>query len=325
MSVIDLPTQREGMREGTMFWFGCLFLLSLGAVIHHHRDVLDLNRPELVVELSILGALWPVFILEAILRFLQRDKSKSTKSFLIHTIFICLIPPLRMGVRHHGKGQYVWFPFMGWRQVDKHLRKELEKAFSIPMILIALMVLPVLAIEYAWEDTINQNAALRLTLVWANTIIWFAFAVEFLVMISVAPKKLRFIISQWINLAIILLPIVEFLPLLRTLRLGRVMRVQQLSKMGRLYRLRGLAMRAWRAILILGVLQRIFGSSLDRRLERLQELLEAKEEEIQELREEIDEVKERIAEKNAKVLNNTILAQWRKRPRTSTSTADSSQ
>ncbi len=210
------------------------------------------------------------------------------------------MPPVRLGARYHGPGEFVWFPRLGWRSIDKSLRKTLEKYFSVPMILIALMVLPVLAIEYGWESAVRQNKALGEFITWANTIIWFAFAVEFLVMISVAKKKLRYAVSQWINLLIILLPLIEFLPLLRVLRLSRVLRLNKLSKMGRLYRLRGLALRAWRAILILGVLQRLFGGKLENRLERLEELLVAKQEEIEELEAEILEVKELIAERDAK-------------------------
>jgi hypothetical protein len=203
----------------------------------------------------------------------------------------------------------MWLPPLGWQTVDRELRRKLERIFSIPMIIMALMVLPLLAIEWGWRDQVRSHTGLRLFLDIGNSVIWMAFAIEFLVMISVADKKFRYCTLHWVDLAIILLPVVwlmttvirqwaELAPLARGLRL---LRLSQLSRMGRLYRMQGLALKAWRAFLVLEVIQRLTGRSSEKQLKQLEELLLAKEDEVRELRDEIAEMKKRIAvEKNNK-------------------------
>jgi hypothetical protein len=70
-----------------------------------------------------------------------------------------------------------------------------------------------------------------------------------------------------------------------------------LLRWGRLSRLQGLLARGWRAFLLLQIVQRLTGRSLERRLKQLQDLLQAKEEEVADLRREIQELQERIAQK----------------------------
>jgi hypothetical protein len=70
--------------------------------------------------------------------------------------------------------------------------------------------------------------------------------------------------------------------------------MQQVSRLGRAYRLRALAMKLWRAMLVLQVVQRLSGWSPEKRLKRLEELLRAKEEEVADLREEIARLRKQI-------------------------------
>jgi hypothetical protein len=95
------------------------------------------------------------------------------------------------------------------------------------------------------------------------------------------------------------LPAVELLPVLRLLRLGRVLRLEQLLNWGRVHRLQALIARAWRAILLLQIVQRLIGRSPQRQLKKLKELLEAKEEEVADLRREIDDLELRIGRARA--------------------------
>jgi len=66
-------------------------------------------------------------------------------------------------------------------------------------------------------------------------------------------------------------------------------------------------MRGWRALLLLQLVQRLMGRSLERQLEQLQQLLQAKQEEEAELRREILELEERIAQR-ARKRNTSPLA-----------------
>jgi len=169
-------------------------------------------------------------------------------------------------------------------------RQRLERIFSVPMIVIALMILPVLLVEFKWEEQVAAHAGLRLLLHVSTGVIWFAFAVEFLVMIAVADKKLRYCRQHWLDLVIILLPLISFLRSLRVVRatrLARLARIEQLTRMSRLYRVRGLAIRGFRTLLLLELLQRMLRTTPEKRLKRLRERLQEHEQEAEELRREI--------------------------------------
>ncbi len=133
--------------------------------------------------------LWPVFFLEALGTFLGRDRRHGLWKPFAWMLMVCLAPPTRIAGRITDKE--IWLPRLGWRPVDRDLRRALERFFSVPMIVIALMVLPLLAIEYGWRSQVQVYAGLRLFLDIGNSVIWMAFTVEFLVMISVAANRWR--------------------------------------------------------------------------------------------------------------------------------------
>jgi voltage-gated potassium channel len=247
--------------------------------------------------LYFLVLIYPLFWLELLFQYIIRDRSVSFWQQRSQSVVACFCPPLRMCARNYDMDGNIWFPKIGWRQPDKQLRDELEKKFSVPMIFIALAILPVLLIEVGMREQLMQRPWLQLLLHASMGVIWFAFAAEFLVMVSVAEKKLWYCKEHWLDLAIILLPFIAFLRSLRVVRatrLARLAKIQQLSKMGRLYRLRGLAMRALRALLILELLNRIFRISPERRLKSLRSSLEEKEAECEELRGQIAELEQQV-------------------------------
>ncbi len=69
--------------------------------------------------------------------------------------------------------------------------------------------------------------------------------------------------------------------------------------MGRLYRLRGLAMRAVRALMILKLINRLLRIGPERQLKQLRAVLEEKEHEIDLLREEIQSLEKLVAQQAA--------------------------
>lgn len=328
------PRPAGSFPPGLMFALSILFLLFLAGLVYTHppdaeRSGEDLPAPldwdaiELQIQLGGMAVLWPIFVVEALLRFFRRDRAEGFWRPLRTALLVCLVPPLRLGVKAPPPGREIWLPRLGWRPVDRDLRKQLERFFSVPMILMALMVLPLLAIEFGASRWVNLNDydALRRFLEIGNSVIWLAFAIEFLVMVCVAPSKLTYCVQNWVNLVIILLPPVyimlmvlpqvQFVPLLR---LVSMLRLNQLTRMGRVYRLQGLALRAWRAFLVLEVVQRISGRSLEKRLRQLEQLLAAKEEEVVELRQEIEDLKKRIAAEKARqeaLLSAAFQQRWR--------------
>jgi voltage-gated potassium channel len=323
METASLPRHSpfETKRAAVMFFLALLFLIFLGGVLHRHRlphsdpgqetpeqvaaeqEVEYVHEFELRVQEAGLGALYVVFWLEAILRFLRRDRSESLWRHLGHSLLVCLFPPFRMGTKSSAVPGTIWLPWWGWRVVDRSLFRDLERVFSIPMIFIALLVLPLLGIQVYWASKLDEYAGLHLFLEVGNALIWVAFALEFILLVSVAEKKLAYTAGHWIDLLIVLLPFVEFLPLARALRTVRLFRLLQLDKLLRLsglYRFRGVYMRGWRAFLLLDLIRRLTGRSLQARLAQLEELLAAKEAEVEELRKEIADLKVRIAQEQAK-------------------------
>jgi hypothetical protein len=283
----------EDRLAGPMFFLAVLFLVVLAGLIHRYPR-LDPTDPEAYLIQGGLAVLWLVFLLEAVFRFRLRDRGRPWKP-LVAALACGLLPPLRMGCRSQVRPNHLWLPMLGWQEINSHLRRTLERIFSVPMIVFALMVVPLLALEYYEAEKIRAEPVLALWLDVGTSVIWLAFAIELILMVAVSDRPWRYCFLHWIDVAIVLLPAVELLPLFRLLRLGRVLRLEQLLRWGRLHRLQALVARGWRAFLLLQIVQRLTGSSLDRKLKQLQELLQAKEEEVADLRDEIKEIEERIA------------------------------
>jgi voltage-gated potassium channel len=279
-----------------MFFLSVMFLVVLAGLIHRFPH-LSRTDPEIYLIQGALAALWLVFLLEAGLRFSLRDRERSAWKPLLAALACCLVPPVRMGYPSQVRPNHIWLPGLGWRSIDNRLRSTLERAFSVPMIFFALLVVPLLAIEFLEAERIRAEPVLALWLDIGTSVIWLAFAVELILMVAVSDRPWRYCFLHWIDVAIVLLPAVEMLPLFRLLRLGRVLRLEQLLRWGRLARLQALVMHAWRALLLLQIVQRLTGRSLERRRKQLQDLLQAKEEELADLRREIAELDERIAQR----------------------------
>jgi hypothetical protein len=288
----------EDRLAGPMFFLAVLFLVVLAGLIHRYPKLAP-DDPEAYLILGGLGVLWVMFLLEAGLRFRLRDRGRPAGRALLAAAVGGLLPPLRMGCRSQQRANHVWLPGLGWQEIDGHLRRTLERVFSVPMVFFALMVLPLLAVEFYEAEKVRAEPVLALWLDIGTSVIWLAFSVELILMVAVSDHPWRYCFLHWIDVAIVVLPAFEMLPLFRLLRLGRVLRVEQLLRWGRLYRLKALVAHGWRAFLLLQIVQRLTGHSLERRLKQLQELVQAKEEEVGELRREIGELQDRIAQKAA--------------------------
>ncbi|MER3440586.1 MAG: hypothetical protein C4296_04330 [Gemmataceae bacterium] len=239
-----------------VFYFGlCLLFLGIVAGLTHR-----LRHPEVTpLEISIMKwsliVTWPIFLADGAIRLWLCYGTQRWRTCLGAVAAMVLFPPLRLGARGYIRGDYIWLPVAGWRVVDKALCRDLERFFSVPMIVIAALVVPLLVIEYGWSH-VRSIPALALALDIGSAAIWFAFAVEFALMISVTPHKLQYCLRNWVDVLIVALPLFEAMPALRLLR---VLWLQQLTRMGSAYRLRALVMKAWRAFLVLDLVQRLGG------------------------------------------------------------------
>ena len=259
-----------------LYCVSLLFLVFLAGALHL-GDAAAFQTAYRIC-LGALVVLYPLFIAEFCLhRWAGSPRWKQD-------LLLCLLPPLRLGSRDHATGTHLWFPRAGWTRVTPEFQAQVEKSFGPPMIVIALMVLPMMGIEHYMADRIAGNATFEALIHLATGLIWLAFTFEFIVMISISDKKAKYCAAHWIDIAVILLPLVAFL---RALRLGRLLRLQQLSRTARIYRMRGTMMKAYRAVLLLNVAQRLLLAKPERRLAQLREKLAEKERELDALRQEV--------------------------------------
>ena len=239
--------------------------------------------------------IWPLFLVEPLyVRWLAKGRLGGRKNKYGFDWICAACPPLRLGKSIPAKNGEIWLPRLGWHPPGKPLHKALEKIFSKPMLIIALLILPVLLIEFRYQDLLQSTLWLKLLLSVSMGLIWCAFTVEFILMVSSTNKKLAYIKKNWIDLAIILLPLVSFLRSLRIVRaakLAQFAKFQQLTKMGRVYRMRGLLAKTIRAFLVLELVHRIFKTSPEKRLEKLMAQVEDKQDELRELQQRVELVR----------------------------------
>jgi len=117
---------------------------------------------------------------------------------------------------------------------DDELRSRVHGLFHWPMIVLALLVLPLLAVGHFF-------APARWSLLWwlstfGLIVIWFAFLVEFVIKVAIAESRFEYARHNWIDIVIILLPAL------------RPLRIASIARTGRMLRLRGVGMKALRYV-----------------------------------------------------------------------------
>lgn len=286
-----------------MFGLAFVYLLVLAGMFHR-ASARDVTQFELnLMEVS-LAVLWPVFVIEAGVAVIRRSPEVSLRTAILRALLVIIIPPMRLGWLNPVTNR-VWLPRIGWQQPGKELLKRLDRTFGGPMLLFALLILPVLGMEYVKLVKTEQSPAFALVLDLSIALIWVAFALEFIIKVQAAPSVLKYMKERWLDLAIVGLPTLEYLltrwvdaaPLLRLLRLGRAVGPQQIGAMGRVYRLRGLLTKGWHAFMLLEGMARLTGNSPEKRLRKVEDQIADLEEQIHEMRIEADELRKRIADK----------------------------
>jgi hypothetical protein len=284
-------------RARVMFSLGFLYLLLLAGLVHRSVESQTTPYEQAVIDGGLV-LLWPVFAVEAVAGVRGRG-GRPLGPALLRALVVCLLPPYRMGTPDPRTG-LLWLPGLGWQAPGKELDNRLDRLFGGPMILIALLTLPVLVLEFAHAERVRSSMELALALHIGVSAIWVAFALEFVLRSSVAPNPLAHARDRWLDLAVVALPLLEFAlthgvdaaPLARLLRLQQALPVERLAGMQQLYRLRGLAGRVF---LLLGSLGRIVGDTPARRLRRIEDQIADQEEQLARLRQEAEEVRGRTS------------------------------
>lgn len=310
------PTPLDRLLGAPMFALTVLFLMLLAGALHlgterlsasgegqlllqatgatSAAEALETHRLSLRIARLCTWALWclyPLFVIEAVWHW--RRGARRVRQH----VWYCVAPPLRLGGRDHAQGSWTWLPGLGWSPVDDALRRRVERGASTPMLIIALLVLPLLAAHHYLNEHLQQNGWLMLAAEAGAALIWFAFTFEFIVMISLAPRRWVYARQHWLDLIIICFPMVAFLRVARLgslLRMSRLARLQQLGRTLQVFRLRGTMLRLWKAVLLLELIDRVLRSP-ERRLASLRERLAMRESEIAELKREIAVLELRLA------------------------------
>lgn len=289
---------------------------ELERIVESHDSVLAR------VLITTLMVIWPCFWIELLYKVRTYDQGASFWPRRRFDLIACFCPPLRLAAPNCNLDGKIWLPFMGWQQPGKALFRSLERIFGTPMLCIALIILPVLVVEFGLRGLVEEHFWLQLTLHICTGFIWCAFSIEFIVMISATDKKLAYVKKNWIDLAIILLPLISFLRSLRAVRAFKVAKfakVQQLARVGRIYRMRGLMAKALRALMLFEFLNRLLRVTPEKKLERLVNMREERLEELEDLEEEIRAIQAKVEESQAR------REQDQKALETETTAPDSSQ
>ncbi|MCK4871349.1 MAG: ion transporter [Phycisphaerales bacterium] len=146
-----------------------------------------------------------------------------------------VLPPPPPGVR------YVTVPGLGIVIANDRLRARVDRYFHWPMIVLAILILPLLVVDFTY---LHEHADTTPVVTWwavriSEAAIWLAFLVEFVIKEMIAESRFEYARRNWIDIVIIVLP------LLRPLRVAR------LARTSRVFRLRGVGMKVARYVLAL--------------------------------------------------------------------------
>ena len=289
----------DARMAGPIFYLGVVSLLLIGALVTAFTEE-DIS-PSLTAWLSWLGSLlgfiYLVFIADILLLFYQSQQSGTSmnRGERNKRLLALFFPPLRVGSRNIVSGEFSWIPGWQWCKVNEGLFAELKRRFVLPMIAIAVLIIPVLIIEWKFLDEVRSafpGLKINLILESVQTFIWCAFTFEFLLMISISRRKLNYVKKNWIDLLIILLPFVSFL---RTLRISQIARLKYAT---RSFKLRGVITKARQGLIFVDFVQRIFRLRPENEVKRLFRLLQENQQDRRELQQKLKGVMELVEKKN---------------------------
>ena len=126
-----------------MFWLSVISLLFLAGLLHLY-DQLEYQPILIICGIGFLG-IYPACWVDAI--WSGRHHTRQGRARWLY----CLLPPLRLGACDHATGQSVWLPGLGWQRRGRPLEQRLDRASSVPMVVMALMVLPLMGLDKFYE------------------------------------------------------------------------------------------------------------------------------------------------------------------------------
>ncbi|SHM61336.1 voltage-gated potassium channel [Cyclobacterium lianum] len=257
-----------------VFFLSLLMLVITAAIINNFSfDEQGFQINTFIAKLAALfGILWLAYLADffVILFLASRTRSRIAQSAFVPKLLSLIFPPTGIGLRHLETPERTWLPYHHWSKCNEGLFNRLKEQFSIPMIVIALLIIPVLLIEWQFYDQVENwlNTDLSFVLDMVQGFIWLAFAFEFILLVSITNDKFTYIKKNWIDLLIILLPFVSFI---RTLR---IVKVARLTHLARGYKLRALLMKARQGLIFASFFYRLLAIKPDFQLRKLKKKLD---------------------------------------------------
>ena len=313
--------KRGDLRACLLFLAALVFLLLIGLCLPQ-SDVYGAVSDQVRALTGLpwlMGGLWLAIAVDGLLGLRHRSQWRSQWRRLL---LVLLVPPARLTVDVAVPEHWIWLPGMGWQLRGPALLEKLERALALPLLLVTAMIVPVMAVELLFREVLRHSPLLGVVLHVATAFIWFSFAFEFTLLVSVAEHKLDYCKQNWINIVIILLPL---LAVLRTLRLIRLVRLTRAGKLLRAYRLRGLLVRAQRLVLVFNLVERLLARNPQKHLERLRQRERQKRRELRQLQARINHLETRLAESSTVADQHTLFGSSRRRDQAVPSTHDDGQ
>lgn len=272
LQVTPTPPPKRDPLAKPMFWLASLSLLFYAGLFHRAPGLLIQMRenPESIAiweyRLILAGCaiVWALIVAEGLYRVIVLACHNKRTSELIRLGVVSFFPPCRMGWPSLIREGQIWLPGLRWREVNERLEEKISSRLRVPMIGFALLILPLLGLEFLNWYKFDHTSSVRTILDVGSAIIWIAFAVDFILGLSLSTKKMRYFMRHMLDFFIVVIPMFQFILshladaalLGRLLRLGRVS--QLLSRSALLYQLRTLPLKAWQALVALELVQSLF-------------------------------------------------------------------
>ena len=271
-----------------------IIFLSLVAILIQYLQVdngLDL-LPRHQQMIDLLFIIWPIFFFERLLYLIVCPK-QHWKNYLA-LFFTTLLPPLRLQARRCDGQKYILWDFT-WYSADQSISKHIEKRFLYPILVFSIILIPFWIGEILFPQSFAKHPLFFHLINMGNALIWGLFVLEFIIMFSLTKKRSQYLIKHWLEIFIILLPM---LALARFLLVSKYLYISKqaywfvkLQKILNIYRARTVVTRIIRIFIIIDIVKRIYRFKNPKKyLNMLQEQLAEKEEEIVDLKKQISEV-----------------------------------
>ena len=281
------PHERTSDRRAAFMFKVAVAILFIIGLMAGHQISGDANKVMFGWWLGIpLWVLWVIVILEGLIGMASSHDHhwESFKRFLL----VILCPPFRAAFNPAHGNRFVWLPQRGWLAANKQNLERIELRLALPMLAVTLLVLPLLAAELFLGTWLEEHLWAAIIVHCLTAIVWFAFALEFIVTLALAEKKLAYCKVHWVNIAIIILPLIAFL---------RAIRLFRMAKMIRAYRMRGLVARTLRLAMVFNLIDRLMERNPEKYIASLEDKVSEKKAEIADIEEKLREVRERMAQK----------------------------